>query len=374
MEQQVAEQRIKVGIIGYGYWGPKLVRNFAELPECTLGWVVDRDATRLERVRAQYPGVRTAQEVDELLRSDVDAVVVATPIRTHHPLAKAALLAGKHVMVEKPLAASSVEAEELVELAERQGLRLMVGHTFEYNPAIRALREIVASGELGEIYYVDMARLNLGLFQRDINVLWDLAPHDLSILLYVLQRDPIAVSARGSANVTPGVHDVAYVELRFPDNVLAHVHLSWLDPCKVRRVTIVGSRKMVVCNDVAEVEKIRIYDKGVERPFETDRFSEFHLQYRYGGVTIPYIPFAEPLRAQCQHFLSCVRTGTRPQSDGYVGWKVVRILEQADRSLQNGGLREALVPDRFPLPDGTANGPTRAPEPDLLAPGWRNGH
>ena len=374
MEQQVAEQRIKVGIIGYGYWGPKLVRNFAELPECTLGWVVDRDATRLERVRAQYPGVRTAQEVDELLRSDVDAVVIATPIRTHYPLAKAALLAGKHVMVEKPLAASSAEAQELVELADRQNLRLMVGHTFEYNAAIRALREIVASGELGEIYYVDMARLNLGLFQRDINVLWDLAPHDLSILLYVLQRDPIAVSARGSANVTPGVHDVAYVELRFPDNVLAHVHLSWLDPCKVRRVTIVGSRKMVVCNDVAEVEKIRIYDKGVERPFETDRFSEFHLQYRYGGVTIPYIPFEEPLRAQCQHFLSCVRTGTRPQSDGYVGWKVVRILEQADRSLQNGGLREALVPDWLPLLDGTTNGPTRAPEPDLLALGWRNGH
>jgi predicted dehydrogenase len=333
---------LTVGVIGFGYWGPKLVRNFYEIPDVTLGWVVDKDTERLSKVTANYPGVRTTTSVDELLQSTVDAVVIATPIRTHYPLAKAALLAGKHVLVEKPLTASSIEAEELAQLAEERGLSLMVGHTFEYNAAIQQLREIVRSGELGDIYYVDAARLNLGLFQPDINVLWDLAPHDLSILLYVLGRDPIEVSARGSASVRPGIHDVAYIEVRFPDNVLAHLHLSWLDPCKVRRVTIVGSKKMVVCNDLSDSEKIRIYDKGVDCHYETDQFDDFHLQYRYGGVNIPFVPVQEPLRVQCEHFLSCIRTGERPQSDGRVGAKVVRILEQADKSLLNGGGRESL--------------------------------
>lgn len=343
MHREDTDVKVKIGVAGFGYWGPKLVRNLREMPGADLRSVVDLDAERLARVRAQYPGLQTTQSYDELLGSDVDAVVVATPIRTHFRLAKAALLAGKHVMVEKPLTATSAEGEELVDLAARMGLVLMVGHTFEYNAGIRALRDIVASGELGEIYYVDMARLNLGLFQADINVLWDLAPHDLSILLYVLQRDPVAVSARGTASVTPGIHDVAYVELRFPDNILAHVHLSWLDPCKVRRVTIVGSKKMVVCNDLQEAEKIRIYDKGVHRPYETDEFQDFHLAYRYGGISIPHIPFREPLRVQCEHFTECIRTGGQPQSDGRVGLKVVRVLEQADKSLQNGGARESLA-------------------------------
>ncbi|MBI2323325.1 MAG: Gfo/Idh/MocA family oxidoreductase [Chloroflexi bacterium] len=363
----------KVGVVGVGYWGPKIVRNLSEMPEADLRWVVDLDAGRLARVRAQYPAVRTTHSYADVLRSDVEAVVVATPIRTHHALAKAALLAGKHVMVEKPLTSSSAEATDLVRVAEERGLVLMVGHTFEYNPAVRVLRDIVASGEIGEVFYVDMARLNLGLFQSDINVLWDLAPHDLSILLYVLQRDPIAVSARGSAIVTPGVHDLAYVEVRFADGILAHVHVTWLDPCKVRRVTVVGSRKMVVYDDVQEVEKIRIYDKGVDRPYETDHFTDFPLTYRYGGVNIPHIPLHEPLRAQCEHFLNCVRTGERPQSDGRVGLKVVRILEQADKSLQNGGVRE---PALFDVPRTDGVGPHSLPAGHigaavLAAEGWR---
>lgn len=337
------KRTVKVALTGIGYWGPKLARNLTEMADAELRWVVDLDPTRLEKIQTQYPGVRTTGEFAEMLASDVEAVVIATPIRTHYRLAKAALLAGKHVMIEKPLTASSADAEELIDIAEARGLTLMVGHTFEYNAAVRTLREIVASGELGEIYYVDAARLNLGLFQTDINVLWDLAPHDLSILFYVLQCDPIAVSARGSASVRPGIHDVAYVELRFPGNLLAHVHLSWLDPCKVRRVTIVGSKKMVVCNDLSDAEKIRIYDKGVDRPYETDNFADFRLTYRYGTVTIPHVPFQEPLRIQCEHFLHCVRTGERPQSDGRVGLKVVRVLEEADRSLQNGGERYPLV-------------------------------
>jgi predicted dehydrogenase len=333
---------VKVGVVGYGYWGPKLVRNFSEMSKATLSWVADLDQGRLDRLRANYPSLQTTRDYDEMLRSDIDAVVVATPIRTHYRLAKAALLAGKHVLVEKPLTASGHEADELIELAEQRNLRLMVGHTFEYNAAIRALRDIVRGGDLGKVYYVDAARLNLGLFQADINVIWDLAPHDLSILIYVLGLDPVGISARGAANVRPGIQDIAYLEIDFPNGVLAHLHLSWLDPCKVRRVTIVGSRKMVVCNDLAESEKIRIYDKGVDRPYETDQFSDFHLAYRYGDVTIPYVPFQEPLRLQCEHFVDCITTGARPQSDGSVGAKVVRILEAADRSLLNGGRREVI--------------------------------
>lgn len=344
------QDAITIGVVGYGYWGPKLVRNLSETAQGALTWVADLDAERLARLSAHYPSLRTTQSYEEMLASDIDAVVVATPIRTHYRLAKAALLAGKHVMVEKPLTADSREADELVRLADERGLTLMVGHTFEYNAAIRALRDIVRSGELGRIYYVDAARLNLGLFQSDINVLWDLAPHDLSILLYVLGADPLAVSARGSANLRPAVHDVAYLDVSFPGNVLAHLHLSWLDPCKVRRVTIVGSKKMVVCNDLADAEKIRIYDKGVEEPYETDQFRDFHLAYRYGDVTIPHVPFQEPLRMQCDHFIGCIRTGERPQSDGRVGAKVVRILERADRSLHNGGAREPIAYDEAAVP------------------------
>ena len=342
MDRVIDSAQIKVGVIGAGYWGPKLIRNFNEMPEASLDWVIDRDLERLQRVRSDYHQVRTSMDAQELLDSDVEAVVIATPIRTHYSLARAALLAGKHVLVEKPLTSSSDEALELIQIADDRGLTLMVGHTFEYNAAIRALRDIVASGELGEIYYVDAARLNLGLFQRDINVMWDLAPHDLSILLYVLGQNPIEVSARGTSNVRSGIHDVAYIELRFPGELMAHLHVSWLDPCKVRRVTIVGSKKMVVCNDLSDGEKIRIYDKGVTRPYETDQFADFHLQYRYGDVTIPWIPTREPLRVQCEHFLNCIRTGDRPQSDGAVGMQVVRILEQADKSLHNGGSRLQL--------------------------------
>jgi len=334
---------VKLGVVGYGYWGPKLVRNLNDIPSAALGWVVDRDPERLERVGTNYPALRTTTDYEEMLRSDVEAVVIATPIRSHFALARAALLAGKHVLVEKPLTASSSEAHMLTEIAESRELTLMVGHTFEYNAAIRRLRDVVVSGDLGDILYVDSARLNLGRFQADINVLWDLAPHDLSILLYVLGLDPIEVSARGSASVRRGIHDVAYLDVRFPGNILAHMHFSWLDPCKVRRITIVGSKQMVVCNDLSETEKIRIYDKGVEQPYETDQFSDFHLQYRYGGVNIPHVPFREPLRVQCEHFLDCVRSGERPQSDGRVGTKVVHIVEQADKSLQNGGDREPFA-------------------------------
>lgn len=361
-------RRVKVGVVGFGYWGPKLVRNFSEIAEADMAWVVDRDEGRLNKARSQYPNLIVATDYDQMLASDVEAVVIATPIRTHYALARAALLAGKHVLVEKPITASSREAQELIRLAEARGLTLMVGHTFLYNNAVRLLREIVASGELGEVCYVDTARLNLGLFQRDINVVWDLAPHDVSILLYVLQQEPVFVSARGKCTVLPNIHDVAYIEFRFPNDLLAHSHLSWLDPCKVRRVTIVGSKKMVVYNDLQDAEKIRIYDKGVQQPYETDRFNDFHLTYRYGSVTIPHIPMQEPLNAQCRHFLECIQTGQRPMTDGESGLAVVRILEAIDRSLTHGTTERVIQPQAI-SPNGSA-GQTAGRRTDGQTPHW----
>ena len=344
---------MNVGVIGYGYWGPNLVRNLAAIPGCRLTWVADRDAAVQARVRATHPEMHVTGDAAELLASDVEAVVVATPIRTHHALAHAALLAGKHVMVEKPLAASSAEALSLGVLADALGLTLMVGHTFEYNAAVLALRDVVASGELGEIRSVAAARLNLGLCQPDLNVIWDLAPHDLSILCSILPHAPLAISARGSCSVTPGVEDVAYVELLYPNNVLAHLHLSWLDPVKVRRVTVIGSRKIAVYDDTDTTTKLRVYDKGVDRvtPSADGLDTPSRLTYRDRGVSTPPIAEKESLRAQCEHFLDSIRTGARPLSDARSGLRVVHLIEQAQLSLRNGGGRQRLTRD--PLFAGT---------------------
>jgi len=257
-------------------------------------------------------------------------------------MARAALEHGKHILVEKPLTDDSHKAEALIELAQEKGRVLMVGHTYEYNPAVDFLREFVSSGKLGQVYYINATRVNLGIFQKDINVVWDLAPHDISIFLYVLGVLPTAVSARASAYVQPGIHDVAYLTLRFPDGVMADVRVSWLDPCKIRRITVVGSLKMVVYDDVEPAEKIKIYDKGVDKPPYSDTFEEFRLSYRYGDITTPAISTAEPLGLECEHFLDCIRSGKTPRSNGKVGLSVVRILECAQHSLLNGGEDEAI--------------------------------
>ena len=332
---------MRVGVVGCGYWGPQLIRNFNELRTSELVAVAERRPDRLDYVIEHYRQVTPLADYQELLRQDIDAVVVATPIQTHFALARAALLAGKHVLVEKPLATSVQDALELKRLAAERNLVIMVGHTFLYNPAVRELRRLVASGELGEIYYLDAARLNLGQFQREVDVIWDLAPHDISILCYVLQRRVKRVSARGSACVQPGVHDVAYLELLFEGDIRAQIHVSWLDPCKVRRLTIVGDRKMAVYNDTSFTEKIRIYNTGVEPPI-TDNFGEFQLSYRYGEMTAPYIPWQEPLRLQCEHFLSCVQSGATPETDVDHGIEVVAVLEAATRSLARAGIRVSL--------------------------------
>jgi predicted dehydrogenase len=277
---------------------------------------------------------------------ELDAIVIATPPATHYQLAMDCLGQGLHVLVEKPITLSSQTAKELVDYAKEMDLILMVGHTFEYNPAVRALKDLVQTGALGTIYYIDGVRANLGLFQRDLNVLWDLATHDVSILLYVLGMEPITVSAQGSACVLDNIHDIAYLHMTFPQNILAHFRISWLDPCKVRRITVVGSKKMAVYDDVESLEKIRIYDKGVEVPPYTSTFEEFKLSYRYGDVIIPHLSHMEPLRVECNHFLDSITNMTQPISNGESGLRVVKVLEAADRSLANHGNQEILLDTR----------------------------
>ena len=352
---------VRVGVIGYGYWGPQLVRNFQDLPEAILTGVAEPRQDRLSHLQQRYSGVGLYADYRALLETDVEAVVVATPIQTHYAIARDAILAGKHVLVEKPLTSNLEDAVRLNALAHTAGVTLMAGHTFLYNPAVRALKTIVQSGELGRVHYVDTARLSLGLFQRQVNVIWDLAPHDISILSYVLDRKPVAVSARGSSCVQPNVHDVAYIEVQYDGGLSAQIHVSWLDPAKVRRITVVGDRKMAVYNDVALAEKIRIYDKGVESP-PTDTFGEFQLSYRNGQITIPFIPWQEPLKIECEHFVSCVRTGDDPITDGQQGLAVVALLEAANRSLHSDGVR---VPITLPAA-------LRVRDPEVAAAG--NGH
>jgi predicted dehydrogenase len=304
--------------------------------------VVDLRQERLELIQSRYPAVRVEEDYRELFKMGLDAVVVATPPKTHYALAKDCLDQGLHVLVEKPLTLNSREAEELVAKANDRNLTLMVGHTFTYNPAVYALKDLVTSGELGEIYYVDTARLNLGNFQDGLNALWDLAPHDVSILMHVLGQIPVTVQASGASCIFEGLHDVVYMDLKFPAGFTAHIHVSWLDPCKVRRVTIVGSKKMAVFNDMESLEKIKIYDRGVETPGYTDNNGFFQCSYRYGDIRIPNIHFSEPLRLECQDFLNCIIDHTRPCSCGEDGWNVVKILEAAQRSLENGWRPEAI--------------------------------
>jgi predicted dehydrogenase len=342
MEKKMAAD-IKVGTIGYGYWGPNLVRNFVENPHTDMVIVADLNKDRLSKVKSTYPQIMVTSDYTDFFNHQLDAVVIATPPPTHYALAKECLQHGLHVLVEKPITLNSQDAKELIEIAKTNHLVLMVGHTFEYNAAVQTLKDLINSGELGQIYYVDAARLNLGLFQRDLNVLWDLAPHDISILLYILGKTPLSVSAHGMPFVNEGIQDVVYMNLIFPDNILAHIHVSWLDPCKVRRVTVVGSKKMVVYNDIESLEKIRIYDKGVEKPPYTNSFGDFQFSYRYGDVTIPNIRFSEPLQKECRHFVECIVNHTEPQSGGLDGLQVVKVIEAAQHSLSENGLHQEVI-------------------------------
>jgi predicted dehydrogenase len=333
---------LQFGVIGYGYWGPQLVRNLSALSGSAVKWIADLDEVQLARAHALYRRTRLTRNAGDLFESEIDAVVISTPVQTHYALARAALLAGKHVFVEKPLAVQVSEVEELIQLAQERNRVLMVGYTFLYHKAVQELRRLIREGQLGQLYYLDTQRLNLGLFHPDVNVVWDLAPHDLSILRYLLDADPISVRATGAAYIQPGIHDVVYVYLRYRDGMIAHIHLSWLHPCKVRRLTVVGDQRMAVYDDVEPADKIRLYNRGVERPAHSTTFEEFHLSYRTGEILIPAIGWAEPLQVACEHFAECIRTGRHPLSDGVWSLPITRTLAAIQRSLDLDGQEVAL--------------------------------
>ncbi len=318
---------LRFGVIGWGYWGPKIARNLDTLPHAIVSMVADTDPHRLATLALNQPWIQTTTQVEDVFQSDVDGVIIATPVRTHYQLAKQALLHGKHVLVEKPLTADVAEARELVALAKAQGRILMVGHTFEYNPAVNELRKLVQSGELGKIYCIEAERVNLGLYRSDINVIWDLAPHDISILLYILGTRPEQITVQANAHLLPHIHDIAHLDLRFADEMTAHIHVSWLHPCKIRRVTIIGDARMVVYDDTNPAEMVKIYNKGA------DVHADPGVSYRFGAITIPHIDWIEPLRLECEDFANSMRMGTPPRASGEVGLAVVEILAAAQEAL-----------------------------------------
>lgn len=325
-----------VGVIGCGYWGSKHVRVLESLPSIQQVVVIDSLPERRRAIQRAFPAVLAFEDIESALQ-EVEAIVIATPPTSHERLALAALEAGKHVLVEKPLATSVLGAQRILKAAEAASLTLMVGHTFEYNAAVWKLREVVQAGDLGDLHYVDTARLNLGAYQNDVNVVWDLAAHDVSIINYVLGTQPTVVRAWGSSHAHAYLEDVAYLRLDYSAiDVSAQVHVSWLDPCKVRRVTVVGSLKMAVYNDLADEERIRIYDKGVALAPNVDGLHRMPVTYRYGGIVSPYIEFHEPLAVEDAHFVDCIRSGSRPWTDGLCGLRVVEVLEAAGRSLREG--------------------------------------
>ena len=324
---------IKLGVIGYGYWGPNIVRNFLGHQDCKVVAVCDKNSAALARVLARHPGVRVTTEVDDIVTSpEIDAVAIVTPVSYHYELAKKALENGKHVFVEKPFTATSAQAEELVELAERKKLQIMVDHTFLFTGAVRKIKQLIDEGALGPLYYYDSMRVNLGLFQHDVNVLWDLAPHDLSIMDYLVGLEPDLVVATGSAHVN-SLEDVAHLTVYFPNNVLAHINVNWLSPVKVRTTLVGGQKKMLVWNDLDPAEKVRVYDKGAE--VKTDLgVHQLLVSYRSGDMWAPKVEELEALQLETRYFLDCIEDGTKPFNDGRAGLRVVRILAAAEQSLK----------------------------------------
>ena len=329
---------INVGVVGCGYWGPNLIRNFRQSSDCQLKAICDTSEQRLKHMRKLHHDVATTNSYEDLLNDpDLDALVIATPVRFHYEMARAALVAGKHVFIEKPMARTVAEGEELCALAHQNGLVLMVGHTFLFSPAVRRMKEIIDSGDIGEVQYISARRLNLGLFQKDINVAWDLAPHDISIILHLLDEQPMSVSCQGSSHVNRSIEDVTMMYLTFKKNRCAFIQNSWLDPKKVRQMTVVGSRRMIIYDDTEPLEKLKIYDARVEVPPHYDSFAEFTYSYHYGDAYVPYIKQDEPLKLECQHFLDCICGEAMPITGGAQGLEVVRILEASNHSLKQHG-------------------------------------
>ena len=329
---------IKIAVVGAGYWGPNIVRNFYQNPACEMAVCCDLDDGRLSHMKSLYPNISTTTDYDSVINDDsIDAVAVCTHVSAHYPLAKAALDAGKHCLIEKPMTASVEEAQDLVDTAKARGKTLMVDHTFEYTAGVNKMKEIIESGLLGDILYVHCSRLNLGIFQRDINVVWDLAPHDLSVILYATGLTPKSVRAVGMKLMHPKVEDAAFVTLNCGDSASAVIHVSWVDPRKVRTVSVVGTKQMLVYDDLDPLAKIQIYDKGVDNPPHYDTYGEFLCSYHYGDIHMPKLKEAEPLSVMCKHFLECIETGQTPRSDGESGLRMVKLLAGSDKSIAAGG-------------------------------------
>jgi predicted dehydrogenase len=334
--------KLRVGIIGAGYWGPNLIRNFSSCPQTEVAAVCDANPARLQAIGRSNPSLPLVGSVDELLDLNLDAVAIATPVTTHHPLAARCLEAGLHVLVEKPLASTVQEARALVALAERCGRVLMVDHTYLFHNAVRRIKELVEYGELGDLYYVDSIRINLGLFQRDINVIWDLAPHDLSIVDHVLGREARSISAWGSAHANRDIEDIAYVNVDYDDQLMANFHVNWLSPVKVRQIIFAGSRKSLIFNELNVSEPIKIYDRGIELGEGIEEIQRLLISYRSGDVWSPHIEAGEALQGAVTHFAECIESGSIPTSDGRLGLRVVQLLEAATRSIRAQGGRVVL--------------------------------
>lgn len=331
---------VRIGIIGCGYWGPNLIRNLAKVEQCRVVAAADLDLIKLEHVQRLYPYLRTTTSAEKLLRSEeIDAIVIATPISTHYELAREALERGKHVLVEKPMVASVAEAEDLIERAAATDRALMVDHTFVYTGAVRKIREVIEAGELGEIYYYDAVRVNLGLFQHDVNVLWDLAPHDFSIMTHLISKNPVRVSAVGASPIrrsTWNMESIVYVTVEFGDGTLAHFHVNWLSPVKVRRTLIGGSRKIIIYDHLDQDNQVKVFDKGVDILDQADRYHAL-VQYRTGDMLAPKVDQTEALEVACRHFVECVLTKRQPLTNGLAGLRVVQLLAAAQHSLQTRG-------------------------------------
>lgn len=333
---------IKIGVIGCGYWGPKLVRNFNAIESCQMAAVSDLDPERLEAIKTRYPDIQVTQDTSNLLSDpDLDAVAIATPVSTHYDLAHEALTKGKHVLIEKPMTCTVEQSQHLIALAEERNLTLMVDHTFVYTGAVRTIRDMISSNQLGELYYFDSVRVNLGIFQHDVNVIWDLAPHDFSIMQYLIAEKPVSVQAVGASHIEyskPPLENIAYITVNFESGLIGHFHVNWMTPVKVRKILIGGSKKMIVYDDLEPDEKVKLYDKGVKID-TAEKIYDTLVQYRIGDVHIPVIPQQEALQVECQHFLECIKDQSQPLTSGEDGLQVVKLLTAADRSLQEDGRR-----------------------------------
>lgn len=345
--QQPAEPTsgdLRVAVVGCGYWGPNLIRNFFDTPGCSVTAICDLSMERLTQLQKRHPSVRISTDVDEVLRDPaVDAVAIATPVHTHAGLAERALRAGKHVLVEKPMTTTTRDAEMLVRLADQSSLTLMVDHTFVYTGAVRRIKTLIDSGELGKLFYYDSVRVNLGLIQHDVSVIWDLAAHDLAIMDHLIAQRPVSISATAATHFPGGMADVAYITVKFEDDLIAHFHVNWLSPVKVRQVLLGGDRRMVLYDDIQATEKVKVYDRGVQWSDDPDEVrTQALVGYRLGDVFIPQLDQTEALRNECAHFVEAIRGGSKPLTDGDSGLRNVRMLEAAEFSLRHDGAVQRL--------------------------------